>query len=106
MWGHTSVCFSTGEIKKSWYAYEDQRCTLIGDSFSVFSFVIFARASCKQFLPPNSYETLAARMGLAPGVTASCDVIWPLARMLCYGYPEGVGVIVGDLSRVLLTRSS
>lgn len=45
-------------------------------------------------------------MGLAPGVTASCDVIWPLARMLCYGYPEGVGVIVGDLSRVLLTRSS
>ena len=103
-WGHTAVCFSASEIKKSWTAYEDQRCSLIGDSFSVYSFIIFAWSSCARFLPSLSYETLANRMGLAPGSSASLDVVCPLARKLSYGHPEGMGVTVSDLTRVLLTR--
>lgn len=103
-WGHTAVCFSASEIKKSWTAYEDQRCSLIGDSFSVYSFIIFAWSSCARFLPSLSYETLANRMGLAPGSSASLDVVCPLARKLSYGHPEGMEVTVSDLTRVLLTR--
>ena len=43
-------------------------------------------------------------MGLAPGSSASLDVVCPLARKLSYGHPEGMGVTVSDLTRVLLTR--
>lgn len=40
-WGHTSLCFSASEIKRSFSEHEDQRCSLVGDSFSMYSFVLF-----------------------------------------------------------------
>ena len=38
---HTAPCLSASDIKRSSQEYEDLRCTLVGDCFSVYSFVIF-----------------------------------------------------------------
>lgn len=103
-WGHTSLCFSASEIKRSFSEYEDQRCSLVGDSFSMYSFVLFAWSSCWSWLPPLSYSHLCARMGMAPGYCAPLELLCPLARQLQYGLPEGDVKTVGDLTRELLTR--
>ena len=83
--GHTALCFSASEIKKSFEAYEDMRCSLVGDSFSVYSFVIFAWNACVKFLPRVSYSHLCHRMGMSPGFCAPLDLLSPLCRSLSYG---------------------
>eukprot|EP00435_Cladocopium_sp_Y103_P053433 s832_g17.t1 len=44
--GHTCLCFSASLIKQSQIKYEDERLSLLGDSFSVLSFVIPAAGLC------------------------------------------------------------
>ena len=103
-YGHTSLCFSASEIKKSFEAYEDMRCSLIGDSFSVYSFVIFAWNACKKYMKPTSYVHLCQRMGMSPGFCAPIDLRCPLTRSLSYGSGNLCEASVGDLTRLLLTR--
>ncbi len=80
--GNTSLCLSASDIKKDPQAYEDHRCTLLGDSFSIYSFVLFAWAACFEVLPPFDYVHLTQRMGLAPGCIAPISQNAPLARKL------------------------
>ena len=101
---HTKLCWAASEIKKNQRGYEDQRCTLIGDSFSLYSFVLFAWASCFEFLPPLTYSHLTKRMGMAPGFCAPIDMECPPTRELSYGCSKGRRQTVGELSRLLLTR--
>jgi hypothetical protein len=101
---HTSVCYSASDIKRSYSDYEDQRCSLFGDSFNMYSFVIFAWASCMEWLPPLSYKHLCSRMGLAPGFCSPpCDSS-PLVRSLSYGSPSGDCLSVSGLGKLLLAR--
>ena len=101
---HTSVCWAASDIQRDPVGYEDQRCSLIGDSFSMYSFVIFAWASCFRFLPPLSFSHLAQRMGMAPGFCGHPEATCPLQRGLVYGSEQGNPKLVSDLTRVLLTR--
>ena len=39
--GHTEICMSASEVKQSGQSYEDERCSQIGDSFNLYSFVVF-----------------------------------------------------------------
>ena len=103
-WGHTSLCWSASQIKQDPKGYEDQRCSLVGDSFNLFSFVIFAWASCAEFLPPLSYTHLVNHMGMAPGFCSPLGVECPMVRELSYGFPQGMPVSVSELTRILLTR--
>ena len=103
-YGHTSLAFSASEIKKSEEAYEDARCSMIGDSFSIYSFVIFAWSLCRSWLSPLTYDLLCSRMGLAPGFCAPIDHVCPLQRKLVYGSGARMSWGVGDLTRYLLTR--
>ena len=53
---HTSVCLSASQQKQQGdRAVEDIRCSLLGDSFSVFSFVICGAAMRRNFLPQMTY---------------------------------------------------
>jgi site-specific DNA-cytosine methylase len=52
-WRHTALCYSASEIKQSRQAYDDQRHSLLGDSFSIFSFIIPAVGLCHEFFTPN-----------------------------------------------------
>ena len=90
-WGHTKLCMPASEIKKDPQAYEDERKSLIGDSFNMISFVYFAAQACRKFLPAElTYHMLWSRMGLAPGYCAPLFLEAPIQRRLFYGaYPNG-----------------
>lgn len=69
--GHCDVAWSASRIKQDPKAYELEKCSLIGDAFSIYSFSIVGAALCKQFLPQMHYRHLCQRMGLAPGFRAA-----------------------------------
>ena len=87
---HTSLCLSASNIKASKTKYEDIRCSLLGDSFSIYSFVIFAYVMAIRFVTKVDYQHLVNRMGIAPGFVASPRLIAPLTRMLSYGSPTTI----------------
>ena len=83
--GHTEVCYSASLIKQSLEKWEDERLSLLGDSFSIYSFVIPAAAMCKKFLGNLKYSDLAKRMGMAPGCSLDVRLSCPLQLPLSYG---------------------
>ena len=101
---HTSPCLSASDIKRGAQEYEDLRCTLVGDCFSVYSFVVFPWAALVKELPDFDYHHLCQRMGMAPGFAAPFWLHCPLQRRLSYGMPQSLGPTVGDLTRFLLTK--
>ena len=106
-WKHTSLCYSASKIKSSFQKYDDERHSLLGDSFNIFSFIIPAYCLCKNFLPRMKYQHLALRMGLAPGFRNNIRLLVPICRGLAYGHasnPETKSV--NDLNRYLLTRTN
>ena len=105
---HTSLCWSASHIKQSAIGYEDCRQALIGDGFSIYSFVIAAAGLCRDFHKSVPYQELADRMGLAPGFLAGPTCRAPLSRSLRYGSPfSGISsASVGLVNRYLLTRTN
>eukprot|EP00438_Fugacium_kawagutii_P023130 Skav208787 [mRNA] locus=scaffold931:260209:264566:- [translate_table: standard] len=103
-WQHTSLCWSASDIKKDEVGYEDQRCSLVGDGFSMYSFVLVTWALCYRTMAPTSYLHLCNRMGMAPGYCAPLDRECHLARKLVYGSCGRDPRTVADLSRLLLRR--
>ena len=81
---HTSLCWSAGDIKNDPQGFEDQRKTLVGDSFSCYSFVFIAAQLCNRWMTLPSYSQLADRMGMAPGFCCPLAVKIPLQRGLSY----------------------
>eukprot|EP00438_Fugacium_kawagutii_P002308 Skav226067 [mRNA] locus=scaffold211:609064:615202:- [translate_table: standard] len=101
--GHTKVCWNANLIKENPQGYEDIRKSLVGDSFSCYSFVYFAAMACYRWMPKFTYHDLVMRMGLAPGFC--CPLSWqaPLARYLQYGQPPKPHT-VQQLNKALLRR--
>jgi len=102
--GHTKRCMSASDIKRSKQAYEDERLSLLGDSFSIYSFVIIAAALCARYLPSLHYVDLTRRMGMAPGFRAPIRWKIPLCRCLGYGFPGDSKGTVAALNKVLLSK--
>ena len=84
-WRHTELCCSASTIKRSPRDYEDVRNSLLGDSFSIYSFVIPGAALCRSFLPRLDYRHLCLRMGMSPGFRASLRMVTEVKRGLNYG---------------------
>ena len=63
---HTILCWHAGDIRKAWQGFEDQRKTLVGDSFNCFSFSYVAAMLCQRWVPVKSYATLWGCAGMAP----------------------------------------
>lgn len=104
-WKHTSLCYSASDIKQSKQKYFDERHSPLGDSFSIYSFIIPAVALCQHFIPRIRYSHLVQRMGMAPGFRCPIRLKAPIARKLQYGFgicktPQTVQV----LNRLLLSR--
>ncbi len=77
---------SASEEKANPDACYDARLSLLGDSFSIFSFMILAVVSCKKFLPNLSYQHLALRMGMAQGSELPFK-LWLLLQENCVMAP-------------------
>ena len=101
---HTSLCLSASNIKVSKTKYEDIRCSLLGDSFSIHSFVIFAYVMSLRYVTKVDYVHLISRLGMAPGFVASPRLIAPVTRRLSYGSPKDVkrDVQLVNLNELLL----
>ena len=80
---------SASEAKKNLRAYEDVRCSLCGDSFSIFSFAIMASMMSSELTPRMSPAQILQRLGLAPGCSAHPSVQVPITRWLSYGGDGG-----------------
>lgn len=108
--GHCDLAWAASKIKEDQEGFEWEKCSLIGDAFSVFSFVIIGVALCKQFVPRLHYHHLVARMGLAPGFRAPFRFQAPLSRKLQYGCQLLVenqpGLTVAELNRFFLGRAN
>ena len=87
---HTEVAWAASKIKQNQIGYSDARNSYLGDSFSIYSFVMFAVACSKKFLPVLTYKQLALRMGLAPGFRASLRTVAPWGNRFSMGPPSKV----------------
>ena len=103
---HTSLCMSASDIKKSYSAYEDQRCSLIGDSFSIYSFCIFVWGAFKDSLPDFDYQHLCNRMGMAPGFVCPISRTCVLGRRPGYGSTPMRDATPKELAQILLQRTN
>ena len=104
--GHTELCWSASDQKRDPIGYEDERKSLVGDAFSIYSFVVVAASLCRRWLPSGLHYThLANRMGLATGFRSPLRLTAPLARRLRYGF-ETIGAqrSVEDINPWLLGR--
>ena len=82
---HTKPIWSASKAKQQKQAYDDARHCSLGESFSIYSFVMVAYAFCRSYLPQIHYSHLAKRMGMAPGFAAPLRVTCELSRELKYG---------------------
>ena len=106
-WEHTKLCYSASKIKQSGSKYEDERLSLLGDSFSIHSFVIVAAAMCKRFMRTCTYSSLVKRMGMAPGVVLPQAMEAPMQRSLQYGkLSKEEKVTLRNLNQILLSRTN
>lgn len=107
---HTEVAWAASRIKQNRTGFSDVRNSFMGDCFSIYSFVIFAVACCKKFLPTIPYSLLCNRMGLAPGFRAPLRFLAPLQKQLAYGTApsllHGMDPSPGLLNRILLRRTN
>ena len=107
---HTAVAWSASKIKQNKTGYFDAWHSYLGDSFSIYSFVLFALACCKAFLPVIPYQHLAKRMGVAPGFRMPLRLTAKLAQRLVYGSPESSlldkSKTLSDLNRFLLRKTN
>lgn len=104
---HTRLCMTASEVKSNRQKFEDVRCSLLGESFSIYSFCIFALAMSFKYVPRMHYKLLANRMGMAPGFKTPSIYPVPLTRCLSYGAPQHRASKMGiqDLNRILLSRT-
>ena len=107
---HTELCWSASKIKQNKRGYSDARNSYLGDSFSIYSFVLFAVACARRFMPSVSYRHLVKRMGVSPGFRIQLRGYAPLQKGLCYGTPHellrGLDLSPESLNRLLLRRAN
>lgn len=83
--GHTEICLSASEAKQNKQRYEDERCSLLGDSFSIHSFCYFAACAVAKWIPIRDIRQLDNRMGLPPGASLHINVSCPMSSIPSYG---------------------
>ena len=76
------------EIKKSASRYEDERLSLVGDSFSMLSFGWVAGQLCRAIRLPPTVREIVNVLGLAPGACARAGASAPMGRWKQYGFND------------------
>ena len=108
--GHCDLAWPASRIKADPAGYEREKCSLVGDAFSMFSFSIVGAALCQNRIPKVHYSHLCRRMGMAPGFRASFRLQIPLCQTLQYGcrhFAEAQDAVgVKDLNQMLLARTN
>ena len=104
--GHTLQAYSASKAKQNSTAFEDERCSLIGDSFSIFSFMIFASFAVYPWVGRIEIEKMNKRVGLPPGYRLNLDYEWPMSTHTDQPLPHTRSFTAGDLNAFLLRRTN
>lgn len=73
----TALAWNAGGIKKDPQGSKDNRKTLVGDSFSCFSFGYIAAMLCSKWVDIPDYEWMSRRAGMAPGFWCPVELLSP-----------------------------
>ena len=107
---HTALAWATSRIKQNPAGYSDARNSYLGDSFSIYSFIILAVACCRKYLPVIPYSLLVRRLGLAPGYRSSFRSFASIGHALKYGSakisPQVLSSGCNEINRLLLHRTN
>ena len=77
---HTYLAYSASKAKGNKTAWEDERCSLIGDSFSCLSFMVIAAYAAFPWCKTIEVEQMNQRIGLPPGMSLHLKVRCPLQQ--------------------------
>lgn len=83
--GHALPALSASAAKGSKRAYEDERLSLLGDSFPVNSFWFFCAQACRRWVPLQDATCYRDRLGLWPGACAHVSRSSPLGTLGPFG---------------------
>ena len=105
---HTLPCWNANQVKADPEGYEDAMKSLVGDSFSCYSFCVLAAMLVSKWQRVPSYDQLWKRMGMAPGFVAPLQTQIPLVRRLAYGAlgPQHLEIETASLHLSLLRRTN
>ena len=76
--GHTEVAYSASEAKQRPGAFRDERLSLLGDSFSIYSFMCFAAYAAFPWTNKIDVNQMNLRVGLPPGYGLALEFAWPM----------------------------
>ena len=75
---HTELAYSASKAKQDPRGFEDERCSLVGDSFAIPSFMIIAAFAVLKWTKVLSVSQLNQRLGLPPGAGLHFSVPCPM----------------------------
>ena len=104
--GHTKLAYSASAAKQSPSSFEDERCSLIGDSFSISSFMIFAATAVEKWTGSVDVGQMNRRLGLPPGLGLKLEVPCPMCVQEAITDPKGYDWAVSDLNEFMLRRTN
>ena len=76
---HTELAYSASEAKQRPALFKDERMSLLGDSFSIYSFMCFACFAAYPWTKDINIGRMNRRTGLPPGYALNARFEWPLA---------------------------
>ena len=76
---HTALAFSASEAKSRPGPLKDERNSLLGDSFSIYSFMIIAAFASFPWTHAIEISSMNNRTGLPPGYSLHLRHTWPLS---------------------------
>eukprot|EP00438_Fugacium_kawagutii_P030575 Skav232830 [mRNA] locus=scaffold2600:52216:56365:+ [translate_table: standard] len=103
---HTSVCFSASRSKMQKVSFENERLSLIGDSFCCYSFMVFAAFAGYPWSNSFSLDEMNQRTGLSPGASSHVSVRCPLGTKEGYGVFPPAQKAVYQLNLFLAQRAN
>ena len=75
---HTFLALSASEAKSNKTRFEDERCSLLGDGFSIYSFMVIAAFAAFPWLKRVEVQQMNNRTGLPPGMSLHLNQHFPL----------------------------
>ena len=103
---HTYLAMSASEAKTHKQGLEDLRCSLIGDSFSIFSFMVIAAYAAAPWTGQVPIAQMNRRVGMPPGFSMHIDFTWPLGQTMPPSQLNRQKEGVEEINKVLLCRTN
>lgn len=102
--GHTYPAFSASAAKGSPSGYEDERMSLVGDSFPANTFWLFAAEAVREWIPRRSPEHYKQRLGMFPGACLDISLQAPIGTRRPFGSADSNFAELGDPADLMVRQ--